>query len=56
MEGARVVKATLVTPCGATTIAVGDPREVDAATNEVLKALPNATIQRDPNGRTGRTS
>lgn len=50
------MKAVLIAGRGTTTIATGDPRDVDAATNEVLKALPNATIQRDPNGRTGRTS
>lgn len=50
------MKAVLITPRGPQTIATGAPREVDAATDEVLKALPNATIQRDPNGRTGRTS
>lgn len=39
-----------------TVIATGDPRQVDAATNEVLRALPNATIQRDPNGTAPRGS
>lgn len=45
-------------PGGTTTIADGDPREVDDAVGEFLAADPDSspTIQRDPNGTSPRGS